>query len=144
MRLLLVSLVACVAGTLAGVGMLYASARFIYQTEVVSAAELSGVAGLSFIFSAVMCGVLYAPGLFMLRRLLGGCRPALSFLFTSAIALNFPAAVVLVAGMRAGMFSGVSEVALFLSAFAVTGLVFGGGYVWNCRRRERAPRPAAS
>jgi hypothetical protein len=95
---------------------------------------LTGLAGVSFVFTLLACAVLYAPGLYLLRRRRGSCGPAALFLLVSTLLLNVPVVLLMLIPLRAGLVSGLSELALVLCAFLAAGLVFGLGFLWNCRR----------
>ena len=45
---------------------------------------------MSLIIAALLFSLAYAPSLFWLRKLLGGCRPAAVFPLASALVLNLP------------------------------------------------------
>ena len=138
MKLILLSLCASLAGTAAGVALLFASSYAFYGGGV-DAADVSGFATLMFVPALLMCGALYAPGLLWLRRRRKSCAPAGWFVLAPAFVLNAPAFAVLLAGLAAGnVFFGASEVLLFAAAFVVAGLVFGRGFVRCCEGKNRA------
>ncbi|HYP53810.1 MAG TPA: hypothetical protein VEQ42_09745 [Pyrinomonadaceae bacterium] len=124
------ALVSCAAAAFVSLALLYAGG------EPLSAEDASGFAVFAFFPALLMCAASYAPGLFWLRRRVGGCRPAYLFPVFSATLLNLPAAAVLAAGLLLGNFSGAGEVAVFLPAYVAAGLIFGLGFLRHCRRAE--------
>ena len=136
MRLIVVALLSCLAGTAVGLGLLYAGG------EPVGVEDLLGFGGFIFAPALLCCALFYAPGLFWLRRRRGGCRPPHLFVLASALVLNLPAFAFVAAGMLMRNFSGAGEAALFLCAFAAAGFVFGLGFVRHCRRGEARPKPS--
>lgn len=132
MKLLLLSIFASVAGTCAGVALLFATSYAFYGGEV-GAVDVLSFIPLMFVPALLMCGLLYAPVLLWLRRRRKSCTPARLFVLVPAFVLNAPAFVVLIAGLLAGnVFFGVSEITLFAAAFVVAGLAFGRGFVRYC------------
>ncbi|HEX8070774.1 MAG TPA: hypothetical protein VF546_12535 [Pyrinomonadaceae bacterium] len=95
--------------------------------ETPSRADVLGFGSLTLLFAAPVCGLLYAPGLFWLRRRLGGCRPALLFP-VAAVLLNAPVFVVSLVAARFKASMAVGEHALFIAGFVVMGLTFGYGF----------------
>jgi len=137
LKLIAVALISAVAGTLAALAMLFITSKLIAGGEAISAEELLGIASFSFVPALIMCGVLYAPVLLWLRRRRGGCEPRSLFLLVPAIVLNIPAFILLiVAVLRGAGFSGFTEISLFITAFIVTGLMFGGGFIRYCRMKS--------
>ncbi len=127
-RLIIVGL----ASWLVGVGVISAISYFIY--EELSLADLLGFGGMSLIASVFVFTVLYAPGLFWLRRRLRGCQPAIFFPLASALFLNAPLFMLL--ALLAGRKMVTSEAVLFASGFLTMGLVFGLGFIWSYRDRD--------
>ena len=138
LRTILLCLLSATVGACAGVAALYVDAHAIHE-ELVSREDLTGVAGVSFVSTLLASAVLYAPGLYLLRRQRGGCRPAALFPVVSALPLNAPVALLMLIPLRAGKVSGMGELALIFAAFLAAGLVFGLGFVWNCRRPPARP-----
>ena len=135
MKLFLLSIFARLAGTVAGVALLFASSYAFYGGEV-GAVDVLSFIPLMFVPALLMCGLLYAPVLLWLRRQRKSCAPARLFVLVPAFVLNIPAFVVLLAGLLAGnVFFGLSEVSLFAAAFIVAGLIFGRGFVRYCRSK---------
>lgn len=135
MRLIIVVLASCLTATAACLSALFLSSRFIYGGETINDAELTGFAGVSFIFSLLTCVVLYAPGLYLLRRRRKGiCEPAYLFPLVSTLLLNIPVFLILLIPLRTGLVSGWGEASLIFTAFLVAGFVFGVGFVWHCRK----------
>ncbi len=127
MKLIIVALVSSLAATLAALLALYAGG------EPLSGPDLFGFVPLTFVPSLVLCGLLYAPVLRRLKGRLGGCRPAYLFPLVSAVLLNLPLLVLMLAAALAGkLFSGPGEVAVFASAFIANGLIFGVGFARLC------------
>ena len=138
MRLIVVALLSCVAGTAVGVGLLYADG------EPVGVEDLLGFGGFIFAPALLCCALFYAPGLLRVRRRRGGCRPPHVFVLASALVFNLPAFAFVAAGLLMGNFSGAGEAALFLCAFAAAGIVFGLGFVRHCRRGRARPGPSSA
>jgi len=134
LRLILAALVSCLAGSLAGVGLMYAGG------EPVGFEDALGVGSFVFVPALLCCALLYAPGLFWLRRRRGGCRPAYLFPLVSALVLNLPAFAFIAGGLLLNNFSGASEAALFAPAYVVAGLLFGLGFLWHCGNKEVGSR----
>lgn len=127
MRLLLIF----VLSWLAGLAAVSAISYFVY--DELSRADFFGFAGFSLVGASLATALLYAPGLFWLRRLLGGCRPAIVFPVASSLFLNGP--IFLIVALVAGRKIVSSEAVLFVSGFLATGLLFGIGFIWNYRER---------
>ncbi|HEX8179313.1 MAG TPA: hypothetical protein VF525_07190 [Pyrinomonadaceae bacterium] len=92
-----------------------------------------------------VCGLLYVPGLFWLRRRLGGCRPVVLFPLAAGVLLNLPVVAVslFMARLKASM--AVGEHTLFIAGFVAMGLTFGLGFVWYCRAQTtRRPLTAVA
>ena len=131
LKLLLAALAAETAAIVAALGCLYSSA-FIASTGEVTGADLGGVLGLTAIGTLLMCAVFYAPGLLLLRKRRGDCKPASHFLYTSTLILNLPVLLALVVGLGLGMLSGIVEASLFVIAFIAAGFTFGLVFVRLC------------
>jgi hypothetical protein len=139
MRLFFLSLSSALAGTLAGVGALYA-AYFVAGAggAAPSGTDVQSFALLMFVPAFALCLLLYAPALIWLSRKRRSCEPPGFFTLTPALLLNLPVfLVLLLALLRGGMFFGAGEAALFAAAFAAAGATFGRGFVWWCRRKTR-------
>ena len=132
MKLLRLSIFASLAGTTAGVALLFITSYAFHGGDVDRTDVLSFIP-LMLVPTLLLCGLLYAPGLLWLRRRRKSCAPARLFVLTPAFVLNVPAFVALLAGQLAGnVFFGWSEILLFAVAFVVEGLVFGRGFVRYC------------
>ena len=132
MKLLGLSIVASLAGTTAGIALLFISAYAFYGGDVDTIDVLSFIP-LMLAPALLMCGLLYTPGLLWLRRRRESCAPARLFVLTPAFELNIPAFVALLAGLLAGnVFFGWGEILLFAVAFVDAGLAFGRGFVRHC------------
>lgn len=128
MRLLLSILLAGLAGALTCLAGIYLTG------EPLSGDDVFGFASLSFVACVLLCVLLYLPALFWLRRKRGRCQPVSYFLIASALILNLPVAVVfLFCALSGKFFSGLLEVAHFISAFVAAGALFGLGFVSHCR-----------
>ncbi len=127
LKLITVAIVSALAGSVVALVVLYAGG------EPLSAPDLLGFVPLTFVPSLVLCALLYAPVLRRLKRRLGGCRPAHLFPFVSALLLNLPLLLLMLALSFAGrLFSGPGEVAIFAAAFFTNGLIFGVGFARLC------------
>ncbi|MEW6212048.1 MAG: hypothetical protein AB1631_27075 [Acidobacteriota bacterium] len=128
MRLVLIAILSSLCGSAASVLALLV----LSFNQQVSGEDITGVAIFSFAPALVMCLLLYIPSLFWLRKRRG--ERAGLFAFACAIVLNIPAFIVLTYSALAGGFFGEGEAWFFALAFAITGLVFGPGFAWHCRR----------
>jgi hypothetical protein len=117
------------ASWLIGLGVISAISYLIY--DELSFADVLGFGGMSLIASVFVFTVLYAPGLFWLRRRLRGCEPAILFPLASSLFLNAPLFMLL--ALMAGRKMVASEAILFASGFLTMGLVFGLGFIWSYR-----------
>jgi len=120
MKLLAIS----VSSWLAGLIPVLAITHFV--VEPLSFADLMGFTVMSLIAALVAIGVLYLPGLFWLRRRMGGCERGVLFSLVAAFILNAPLIVFI--GFQAGRSMARSEAILFISLFVVMGLIFGLGF----------------
>jgi len=102
---------------------------FFISGESVSAADINGVTITSFVISALVFSLAYAPSLFWLRKRLGGCRPVALFPVASAVILNLP--VFLIGILAIGRTLVVSEALALIGAFVLMGTAFGLAFVWN-------------
>ena len=107
--------------------------------ETPSKEDVLGFGTLTLGAAVPVCGLLYAPGLFWLRRKLGGCRPALLFPFVSGVLLNLPVVAVSMTMARLKASMALGEHALFIAGFVTMGLTFGLGFVLLCRTRPARP-----
>lgn len=136
MKLFLLSIYAGLAGTTAGIALLFLISYAFYGGDVGLIDVLSFIP-LMLVPALLMCGLLYAPGLLWLKRRRKRCAPARLFMLTTAFVLNVPAFIVLLAGLLAGnVFFGLSEILLFAVAFIVAGLIFGRGFVRYCESKS--------
>ncbi|HEU4594086.1 MAG TPA: hypothetical protein VFS10_02875 [Pyrinomonadaceae bacterium] len=127
MKLITVAIVSALAGSVVALAVLFAGG------EPLSAPDLLGFVPLTFFPALLLCALLYAPVLRRLKRRLGGCRPAYLFPLFSALLLNLPLFLLMLALAQAGrFFSGPGEVAIFTSAFFTSGLIFGVGFARLC------------
>ena len=122
-------IIAALASWASGLAVISAVSYFVY--DELSLADFLGFAGMSLIASMVIFTVLYAPGLFWLRRRLKGCEPAIFFPLASALFLNAPLFMTL--ALMAGRKMVASEAILFASGFLTMGLMFGLGFIWSYR-----------
>jgi hypothetical protein len=132
LKLFLLSIFAGLAGTTAGIALLFITSYAFHGGDV-GAVDVLSFIPLMLVPALLMCGLLYTPGLLWLKRRRKNCTPARLFVFFPALVLNVPAFIVLLAGLLAGnVFFGWSEVLLFAVAFIVSGLIFGRGFVRYC------------
>jgi hypothetical protein len=118
-----------------GVSIISAISYFFYGE--LSLADFLGFAGMSLMASVFVFTVIYAPGLFWLRRRLKGCQPVILFPLASALFLNAPLFMSL--GLMAGRNMMASEAILFASGFLATGFVFGLGFIWSYGEKPVSP-----
>jgi hypothetical protein len=125
--MIIVAVVSALAGSVVALLFLFAGG------EPLSAPDLLGFVPFTFVPSLALCGLLYAPVLRRLKRRPGGGRPAYLFPLVSAVVLNLPLFLLMLALALAGrFFSGPGEVAIFASAFFTSGLIFGVGCARLC------------
>ena len=135
MKLLRLSILASLAGTTAGIVLLFITSYAFHGGDV-SAVDVLSFIPLMLVPALLMCGLLYTPGLLWLRRRQKSCAPARLFVLVPAFVLNVPAFFVLLAGLLAGnVFFGWSEIMLFAAAFICSGLIFGRGFVRYCQSK---------
>lgn len=140
MKLLRLSILASLAGTTAGIALLFITSYAFHGGDV-SRTDVLSFIPLMLVPALLMCGLLYAPVSLWLKRRRKSCAPARLFVLTTAFALNVPAFGVLLAGQLAGnVFFGWSEILLFAVAFIVAGLVFGRGFVRHCENARTVSR----
>jgi hypothetical protein len=127
LKLIIVALVSSLAASVVALAVLYSGG------EPFSVPDLFGFVPLTFVPALLLCLLLYAPVLRRLRRQRGGCRPAYLFPLVSALLVNLPFFVLMLALAQAGrLFSGPGEVLIFSSAFFTGGLLFGIGFARLC------------
>jgi uncharacterized membrane-anchored protein YitT (DUF2179 family) len=102
---------------------------FLIEGEGLSTAGVKGATITSLIIAALLFSLAYAPFLFWLRNILGGCRPAALFPFASALIINLP--VFLIGILAIGRTLGTAEAFAFIGAFVLMGTAFGFAFVWN-------------
>ena len=90
--------------------------------------DLEGTA-LSIIIAALLFSLAYAPALSLLRKRMGGCKPAILFPLASAVVLNLP--VFLIEILAIGRTLAPAEAFACIGAFLLMGAAFGLGFVWN-------------
>jgi hypothetical protein len=101
----------------------------IFEGQGLSQTDVRGATVLSLTISALVFALAYAPSLFWLRKVMGGCRPAVLFPLASAIVLNIP--VFLIEILAIGRTLQPTEAFACIGAFVLMGTVFGLGFVWN-------------
>jgi hypothetical protein len=101
----------------------------IFEGQGLSQTDVRGATVLSLTISALVFSLAYAPSLFWLRKVMGGCRPAVLFPLASAIVLNIP--VFLIEILAIGRTLQPTEAFACIGAFVLMGTVFGLGFVWN-------------
>ena len=101
----------------------------IFEGQGLSQTDVRGATVLSLTISALVFSLAYAPSLFWLRKVMGGCRPVALFPLASAIVLNIP--VFLIEILAIGRTLQPTEAFACIGAFALMGTVFGLGFVWN-------------
>jgi len=101
----------------------------IFEGQGFSQTDVRGATVLSLTISALVFSLAYAPSLFWLRKVMGGCRPAVMFPLASAIVLNIP--VFLIEILAIGRTLQPTEAFACIGAFVLMGTVFGLGFVWN-------------
>jgi len=101
----------------------------IFQGQGLNQTDVRGATVVSLTISALVFSLAYAPSLFWLRKVMGGCRPAVLFPLASAIVLNIP--VFLIEILAIGRTLQPTEAFACIGAFLLMGTVFGLGFVWN-------------
>jgi hypothetical protein len=101
----------------------------IFEGQGLSQTDVRGATVTSLTISALVFSLAYAPSLFWLRKVMGGCRPAVLFPLASAIVLNIP--VFLIEILAIGRTLQPTEAFACIGAFLLMGTVFGLGFVWN-------------
>jgi hypothetical protein len=101
----------------------------IFEGQGLSQTDVRGATVISLTISALVFSLAYAPSLFWLRKVMGGCRPAALFPLASAIVLNIP--VFLIEILAIGRTLQPTEAFACIGAFLLMGTVFGLGFVWN-------------
>lgn len=101
----------------------------IFEGQGLSQTDVRGATVMSLTISALVFSLAYAPLLFWLRKVMGGCRPAVLFPLASAIVLNIP--VFLIEILAIGRTLQPTEAFACIGAFLLMGTVFGLGFVWN-------------
>jgi len=107
------------------------AAIFVSDGWTIGVPDLIGAASATIVTSAVAIALLYAPGLFWLRRRQGGCKPVMWFPAASGVVFNSP--IFLITALMAGKSLVVAEAFIFMAAFLVLGAAFGLGFVWTYR-----------
>jgi hypothetical protein len=129
MKLITVSIIswaACLVTVLAAI--------FVSDDWTIGVPDLVGAASVTLVTAAVAIALLYAPGLFWLRRRQGGCKPVVWFPLASALVFNSP--IFLITALMAGKSLVVAEAFIFMAAFLVLGAAFGLGFVWTYREES--------
>ncbi len=134
MKIAFLCILSSLAATVAGVAALLLSDSLISH-QGLSTEDLTGIAVFSFVPSLLMCALLYAPGLHWLWKQRRECGPAKLFVTASAVIFNLPAFAVLGYSAASGGFFGEGEAWYFVVAYVVGGIVYGMGYVWQCRSK---------
>jgi hypothetical protein len=132
MKLLAISISSWLAGLIPVLAITH------FAVEPLSFADLMGFTVMSLMAALPAIGLLYLPGLFWLRRRLGGCERAALFSVVAAFILNAPLIVFI--GFQAGRSMARSEALLFICLFIITGLLFGLGFA----RVYRTQRPRST
>ena len=101
----------------------------IFEGQGLSQTDVRGATVTSLTISALVFSLAYAPSLFWLRKVMGGCRPAVLFPLASAVVLNIP--VFLIEILAIGRTLQPTEAFACIGAFLLMGTVFGLGFVWN-------------
>ena len=109
--------------------MLLLTTFSIFEGQGLNQTDVRGATVVSLTISALVFSLAYAPSLFWLRKVMGGCRPAVLFPLASAIVLNIP--VFLIEILAIGRTLQLTEAFACIGAFLLMGTVFGLGFVWN-------------
>jgi len=109
--------------------MLLLTTFSIFEGQGLNQTDVRGATVVSLTISALVFSLAYAPSLFWLRKVMGGCRPAVLFPLASAIVLNIP--VFLIEILAIGRTLQPTEAFACIGAFVLMGTVFGLGFVWN-------------
>ncbi len=135
MRIAFICIVSSIAATAASVAALLLSYIFILDQKA-SGEDLTGIATVSFLSSLLMSVLVYTPGLYLLWKKRSECGPAKLFVTFCAVILNIPAFAVLGYSAASGGFFGEGEAWYFVLGFVVAGIVYGLGFLWQCRKRH--------
>ena len=123
MKLFVVALAAWIAGIVA-----HLLPPVVLWQERFGAEDLLGIILMSAAYSLIIFFLIYVPGLFWLRRRLGGCAPAAYFPLAACL-LNIPVAVLIILLHKFGGAFSTGEAVLFMIQFLVAGLVFAMGFI---------------
>ena len=107
---------------------------FGWDGDGLSASGVQGETLMSLAIAALIFSLAYAPFLFWLRRLLGGCKPLAAFPLASAIVINLP--VILIGLLAIGRTLAVTEALASIGSFILMGTAFGLGFVWSYQHRS--------
>src|SRR5262245_42005614 len=119
-----------------GAMVLMLSAAVVAYRERPSADDLAGITVTTIVASCALLLSCYLPGLWVLRRRLGGRLSTLQAAVATSVGLNVPAFVVLaLIATRTDAFA-PGESLWFASTFLLFGLAFGLGYARYCQPSE--------
>jgi hypothetical protein len=123
MRLLIVVIAAWFAGMVA-----HLLPPYLLWQERFGVEDLLGIILISSVYSLGVFLLIYLPGLFWLRKRLGGCKPASYFPLAAASWFNIPVALLIYLLYKFGGAFSTGEAVLFVVQFMVAGFIFGAGF----------------
>ncbi len=122
MRLIIVAIAAWFAGIVAHL------LPYLLWQERFSIEDLLGIILISSVYSLGVFLLIYLPGLFWLRKRLGGCKPASYFPLAAASWFNIPLALLIYLLHKFGGAFSTGEGVLLVVQFLVAGFIFGAGF----------------
>jgi hypothetical protein len=123
MKLLVVAIAAWFAGLVA-----HLLPPYLLWQERFGVEDLLGIVLISSVYSVGVFLLIYLPGLFWLRKRLGGCKPASYFPLAAASLFYIPVALLIILLHKFGGAFSTGEALLFIVQFMVAGLLFGAGF----------------
>ena|SRR2546421_255910 len=115
----------------------YFSLLSIFYGETIEDADFIAALAWSFAAALLTFPTIYTPILLLMRRFLGGCKPAIAFPVLAALICIIPTVFIIwmfstsTSSFLQGLLS--REALLFYCLFIIAGISFGIGFVWSCR-----------
>lgn len=130
--------IVCIISWLVGVAV-YLSSLYLIYGQVAEGADLTAVLVWSFSAALIAFPLIYLPLVLLLRRLLHGYKPVVTFPVVASLAGIIPTSLIIFMNSTSGsdfLHSLLSpEAALFYYMFIAAGVSFGLGFVW-CYRSD--------